>query len=103
MLRKRCINRAVAELDLLCSGWSSRQSLAVGLPVSIFTLDTGRLFAETYSVWSATNEKYGARIQAYYPSRDLLEKLESLVGRGSVQVVYGAPPGGMTASFADGR
>jgi DNA polymerase-3 subunit alpha len=36
-------------------------------------------------------------------SRELLEKLESLVGRGSVQVVYGAPPGGASASFADGR
>ena len=47
--------------------------LDAGLPVSIFTLDTGRLFAETYSVWSATNEKYGARVQAYYPDRDLLE------------------------------
>jgi DNA polymerase III subunit alpha len=36
-------------------------------------------------------------------SRELLEKLETLVGRGSVHVVYGAPPGGMAASFADGR
>jgi len=36
-------------------------------------------------------------------SRELLEKLESLVGRGGVQVVYGAPPGGASASFADGR
>lgn len=36
-------------------------------------------------------------------SRELLEKLETLVGRGSVQVVYGAPPGGLGASFADGR
>jgi DNA polymerase-3 subunit alpha len=34
-------------------------------------------------------------------SRELLEKLETLVGRGSVQVIYGAPPGGMTASFAE--
>jgi DNA polymerase III subunit alpha len=33
-------------------------------------------------------------------SRELLEKLESLVGRGGVQVVYGAPPGGTSASFA---
>ena len=47
--------------------------LDAGLPVSIFTLDTGRLFAETYSVWSATNDKYGARVQAYYPDRALLE------------------------------
>ena len=36
-------------------------------------------------------------------SRELLEKLEGLVGRGSVQVIYGAPPGGAAASFADGR
>lgn len=47
--------------------------LRAALPVSIFTLDTGRLFAETYSVWSATNDKYGTRVQAYYPDRDLLE------------------------------
>ena len=43
------------------------------IPVSIFTLDTGRLFAETYSVWSSTNEKYGTKIKAYYPDRALLE------------------------------
>jgi phosphoadenosine phosphosulfate reductase len=48
--------------------------LSAGLPVSIFTLDTGRLFPETYSVWSSTNEKYGGRIQAYYPDRQLLER-----------------------------
>jgi phosphoadenosine phosphosulfate reductase len=43
------------------------------IPVSIFTLDTGRLFAETYSVWSGTNERYATRIQAYYPDRVQLE------------------------------
>src|SRR5580698_8655554 len=43
------------------------------LPISIFTLDTGRLFAETYSVWSATNERYQTKITAYYPDRALLE------------------------------
>ena len=36
-------------------------------------------------------------------SRELLEKLESLMGRGGVQVVYGSPPGGAGVSFADGR
>jgi phosphoadenosine phosphosulfate reductase len=44
------------------------------IPVSIFTLDTGRLFAETYSTWSATNEKYGTKIKAFYPDRNLLEE-----------------------------
>lgn len=48
--------------------------LASNLPVSIFTLDTGRLFAETYSVWSATNDKYGTKVKAYYPDRLLLER-----------------------------
>jgi phosphoadenosine phosphosulfate reductase len=47
--------------------------LSAGLPVSIFTLDTGRLFPETYSVWSGTNDKYAAKIKAYYPDRQLLE------------------------------
>ena len=45
-----------------------------GLPVNVFTLDTGRLFAETYSVWNNTNEKYNTRITAYYPDYRLLEE-----------------------------
>jgi phosphoadenosine phosphosulfate reductase len=42
--------------------------------VRIFTLDTGRLFAETYSVWSRTNALYETKIQAYFPDRILLEQ-----------------------------
>ena len=48
--------------------------LAGKIPVSIFTLDTGRLFAETYAVWSSTNERYNTRIKAYYPDNNHLEK-----------------------------
>jgi phosphoadenosine phosphosulfate reductase len=48
--------------------------LSPGLPISVFTLDTGRLFAETYSVWSSTNEKYHTKIKAFYPDRGLLEE-----------------------------
>lgn len=44
------------------------------LPVNIFTLDTGRLFPETYSVWTRTNEKYNAHINAFYPDYKLLEE-----------------------------
>jgi phosphoadenosine phosphosulfate reductase len=43
------------------------------LPVSVFTLDTGRLFSETYSLWSASKEKYAIPIQAYTPDCSLLE------------------------------
>jgi phosphoadenosine phosphosulfate reductase len=46
-----------------------------GLPIRVFTLDTGRLFAETYSVWSSTNERYQTRIEAYYPNADLLQAM----------------------------
>ncbi|MEO6455318.1 MAG: phosphoadenylyl-sulfate reductase [Ginsengibacter sp.] len=43
------------------------------LSVTIFTLDTGRLFPETYSVWSATNARYNTHIKAYYPNHSLIE------------------------------
>ncbi|HTT44249.1 MAG TPA: DNA polymerase III subunit alpha [Steroidobacteraceae bacterium] len=36
-------------------------------------------------------------------SRELLEQLEALLGRGAVQVIYGAPSPAPGASFADGR
>ena len=53
------------------------------LPIRIFTLDTGRLFPETYSVWSATNERYNTNIKAMYPNNELLEKLVSERGPNS--------------------
>src|SRR5260221_7340163 len=44
------------------------------LDIEIFTLDTGRLFPETYTVWSKTNERYQTRIKAYYPDNQSIEK-----------------------------
>src|SRR5689334_19726153 len=52
----------------------THEILSNELAVNIFTLDTGRLFAETYSVWNSTNEKYKARIRGYYPDHHNLEK-----------------------------
>jgi phosphoadenosine phosphosulfate reductase len=52
----------------------AHEILSNQLPVNVFTLDTGRLFAETYSVWSNTNERYHANITAYYPDYRLLEE-----------------------------
>ena len=51
----------------------SHHILANNLPIKIFTLDTGRLFPETYSVWSSTNERYNTTIKPYYPDNTLLE------------------------------
>ncbi|MBN8838341.1 MAG: phosphoadenylyl-sulfate reductase [Sphingobacteriia bacterium] len=52
----------------------THEILSHQLPVSIFTLDTGRLFAETYSVWSRTNEFYQTSIKGYYPDAESLEE-----------------------------
>jgi len=42
---------------------------------SIFTLDTGRLPQETYAVWAALEQKYGIRIQPYFPERSAVESM----------------------------
>jgi len=51
----------------------AHEILSNALPISVFTLDTGRLFAETYSVWSSTNAKYQSNVKAYYPDNASLE------------------------------
>lgn len=51
----------------------AHEILSNALPISVFTLDTGRLFAETYSVWSSTNAKYQSNVKAYYPNNTSLE------------------------------
>jgi phosphoadenosine phosphosulfate reductase len=53
------------------------------LPVDVFTLDTGRLFNETYSVLNRTRERYKKQIQVYYPKTDLIEELLSKKGPNS--------------------
>jgi phosphoadenosine phosphosulfate reductase len=61
----------------------SHEILNNGLPVSIFTLDTGRLFPETYSVWNSTNNRYQTRIKAYYPNQEALEAFVQQTGPNS--------------------
>lgn len=43
--------------------------------ISIFTLDTGRLFPETYYVWNRTLDLYKLKIKAYYPETVAVEQL----------------------------
>lgn len=43
-----------------------------GSQISFFTIDTGRLFPETYATWSRTLERYGITIRAFYPDKDTL-------------------------------
>jgi phosphoadenosine phosphosulfate reductase len=50
------------------------------LPIEVFTLDTGRLFNETYAVLSSTLERYKKPIRVYYPKTESIEKLVSEKG-----------------------
>ena len=46
-----------------------------GLDIDVVTLDTGRLFPETYKLWSDTEAKYARRIRAFYPATSDVEEL----------------------------
>lgn len=53
------------------------------LPISIFTLDTGRLFQETYDVFHKTLKKYKKEIKVYFPEATAVEKLLEAKGPNS--------------------
>jgi len=44
-------------------------------PITIFTLDTGRLHEETYELMDRVRSKYGLEIKTYFPDRDKVENL----------------------------
>ncbi len=50
------------------------------IPIRIFTLDTGRMFPETYSVWNKTRTRYGIEIETYFPKAEAIESLMSQKG-----------------------
>lgn len=45
--------------------------------VVVFTLDTGRLFEETYEVMENIRDKYNIKIRAYFPDARDVERLET--------------------------
>ena len=53
------------------------------LPIKVFTLETGRIFPETYYVWNRTMEMYEKPIHAYYPQSAPLEKMVNEKGPNS--------------------
>lgn len=46
-----------------------------GLPVNIFTLDTGRMFQETYDLLELTQQKYKIKINTYHPDAAEVERM----------------------------
>lgn len=56
------------------------------IPVKVITLDTGRLFEETYKVYNRTLEKYQKPIYPYYPNNETLEAFVAEKGPNSFYV-----------------
>jgi len=50
-------------------------SIAIGRPVRIFTLDTGRFFQETYDLMHTTMKLYRLQFEVYAPDADDLARL----------------------------
>ena len=57
------------------------------LDIDVVTLDTGRLFPETYELWAETERRYGRRIRAIYPNGGALERL---VAKQGIDGIYGS-------------
>lgn len=56
-----------------------------GLDFAFATLDTGRLFPQTYALWAATEARYGIRVAAFAPQA---AAVEALVARDGVEGFY---------------
>ena len=52
--------------DMICT---------INKSVKIFTLDTGRLFPETYELIEATNKKYNISVEVYFPDYSNVQKM----------------------------
>jgi phosphoadenosine phosphosulfate reductase len=55
--------------------------------IEVFTLDTGRLFPETYATWDKTLLNYGKKIKPYYPEQ---EAVEAFVEANGINGFYGS-------------
>jgi phosphoadenylyl-sulfate reductase (thioredoxin) len=55
------------------------------IDADIMTIDTGRLFPETYDLWADTERRYGRRIRAIYPQH---QDLESLIEKHGINGFY---------------
>lgn len=45
------------------------------LPIRVFTLDTGRLFPETYGVLNRTLDKYKSKIEVFFPKSEEVQHM----------------------------
>jgi len=55
------------------------------IPIRVFTLDTGRMFEETYRLWNLTEKKYGKKILIYFPDQ---VEVENMVNKKGIYSFY---------------
>jgi phosphoadenosine phosphosulfate reductase len=65
--------------------WITHSIFTQGLDIEVITLDTGRLFPQTYDLWERTEARYARRIAAVYPQA---EPLQSWVAEQGVNGFY---------------
>lgn len=58
------------------------------IPIKIFTLDTGRMFPETYATWDKTDMSYQTTTIPYYPDA---ASIESYVKAHGINAFYNSP------------
>lgn len=80
------LRRAVAGNIVFVTGFGIEGQAIVhliarhSLDIDVVTIDTGRLFPETYDLWAETERRYGRRIPGFYPSQEYLEILTARQG-----------------------
>src|SRR5438477_1960148 len=50
------------------------------IPINIFTIDTGRLFNETYETFEKTRARYKIQIDTFFPRSEAVEKMVNQSG-----------------------
>jgi phosphoadenosine phosphosulfate reductase len=55
------------------------------LPIEVFTLDTGRMFPETYEVIEKTQARYNIKISVYFPDA---QDVENMVNEKGINLFY---------------
>lgn len=63
----------------------TRMMVSVDRNARIFTLDTGRMFPETYELMDRTCQQYGIRIEVFFPD---YEKVQEMVREHGINLFY---------------
>lgn len=72
---------SLGQEDQVLTDMISRHSI----DISIFTLDTGRLFNETYELIEKTEARYKKKIEIYFPQANAVEEM---VNKGGINLFY---------------